>query len=451
MSDTTSTTGRYKQELNRSLSLRHLLIYGMVFMVPIAPMGVYGFVARQSDGMVPLVYLVGVVAMVFTALSYKHMSAEFPIAGSVYSYVQLGLNRYLGFIAGWLILADYLLVPSLLYAFAATWLGGLAPQVPPFVWVLLFVGFNTAVNVLGIQLQARTNFILLGVELVALAVFLAFGLLFVLAHGGGTGHLSIEPFFRPAHLNLDFVARATSIAVLSFLGFDAISTLAEEAKDPRRAIGQATILTLILLGSIFMLQTYVAALIHPGYQHLSPTMAFFDIAREAGGKALYVLLLVVSIIGAGIANALVAQSAISRILYSMGRDNILPFSRFLSYIHPKRKTPMNATLLVGAVSIIIAVFVPEEQIVKFVNFGALTAFMLLNVTVFVHFYLRKRDRRRVFSYAILPLLGLFIVGYVWSGFDRVTFYFGGTWLTFGLILGAFKYKQFRGLGDTEPQ
>jgi len=440
--------GGYRQELDRALKLRHLLVYGMIFMVPIAPMGVYGFVARQSEGMVPLVYLVGVVAMIFTALSYKRMSAAFPYAGSVYSYVQRGLNRYLGFVAGWLILADYLLIPSLLYAFAATWLDGLVPgHVPHFVWIIGFVAFNTIVNVLGIRLQARTNVVLLVIELATLAVFLGVGLYFVLGQGGGIGHLSVRPFYRPGQVDLGFVARATSIAALSFLGFDAISTLAEETTDPRRMIGRATVLALVLLGSIFMLQTWVAGLVHPGYKDLSPTMAFFDVAREAGGQWLYVLLLVVSVLAVGIANALVAQSAISRVLYSMGRDRILPASRFLARVHPRFRTPVNATVLVGAVSILVAGFVPEESIIKFVNFGALTAFMLLNLAVFWHFFIRRGRRRHVLRYLVFPLLGLAIVAFVWSGFDRVTFVFGGCWLAVGLVLGAFKYREFRGLEE----
>ncbi|MGH8118844.1 MAG: APC family permease, partial [Rhodanobacteraceae bacterium] len=133
MNDTES-----RPRLNRALGLRHLVVYGMIFMVPIAPMALYGFVAQESHGMVPLVYLIGVVAMLFTALSYKRLSGVFPVAGSVYSYVQRGWHPYLGFLAGWMILADYLLVPALLYAFSATWLRGLLPAVPAWPWVLAF-------------------------------------------------------------------------------------------------------------------------------------------------------------------------------------------------------------------------------------------------------------------------------------------------------------------------
>jgi amino acid transporter len=426
--------------LDRALGLRQLVVYGMIFMVPIAPMAVYGFVAHESHGMVPLVYLVGVVAMLFTALSYKRLSGEFPVAGSVYAYVQRGWHPYLGFLAGWMILADYLLVPSLLYAFSASWLQGLLPMVPIWLWVLGFVAFNTLVNVVGIRLQARAHFLLLCLELVTLAIFFAFAVDFVFIAGRGAGGWSIAPFVQPRHLNGDFVATATSIAVLSFLGFDAISTLAEEARDPRRTVGNATVLALLLLGLIFIAQTYVAALAHPDYHSLDAKLGFFEIAREVGGAWLYLLLLIVNVISTGIANALSAQLAIARILYSMGRDRALPGSEFLSRVHPRLKTPVNATLLVAVLSIGLALLIPEEVILKLVNFGALTAFMLLNVTVFVFFYLKQKRYRQVFSCLLFPALGLIIVAFVWSGFDRTTFLFGGAWLLVGSALGAYKYR-----------
>ncbi|HJS89321.1 MAG TPA: APC family permease [Steroidobacteraceae bacterium] len=429
--------------LDRALGLRQLVVYGMIFMVPIAPMAVYGFVAQESHGMVPLVYGIGIVAMLFTALSYKRLSGEFPMAGSVYAYVQRGWHPYLGFLAGWMILADYLLVPALLYAFSASWLQGLLPVVPAWLWVLGFVAFNTVVNIVGIRLQARAHFFLLWVELLTLAIFFAWTLHFVFIAGLGAGGWSIAPFFQPRHLNGSFVATATSIAVLSFLGFDAISTLAEEVRDPRRTVGNATVLALLLLGLIFIAQTYVAALAHPDYHSLDAKLGFFEIGREVGGAWLYLLLILVNVVSAAIANALSAQLAISRILFSMGRDRALPGSEFLSRVHPRLKTPVNATLLVAVLSIGLALLVPEEAILKLVNFGALTAFMLLNCTVFVFFYIRKRRYRHVFSYLLFPALGLVIVAFVWSGFDRTTFLFGGAWLLIGATLGVFRYRRFR--------
>ena len=456
MSETNTTGGTgeehtieefgYHQELNRALRFRHLLAYGMVFMVPIAPMGIYGFVVGPGLGMVPLIYIVGIVAMTFTALSYRWMSQEFPITGSVYSYVQRGLNAHIGFLAGWMIMADYLLAPALLYGFTGLWLNALVPSVPIWVFIILFVAVNTFVTARGITVTAETNFVLLAIELVALAIFLVVGLKYVLVDGGGTGHLSFDPIYQSDKVNLSFIAAAASIAVLSFLGFDGISTLAEETHRPERTVGNATVAALIILGLIFVTQTYLAALIHPNYKTLDPELAFFQIARDAGGAFLYYLLLVVNVIAVGIANALAAQVAISRILYSVSRDDMLPASRFLSRIHPRYRTPFNATLFVGVVTLAVALIFAVDTITKFVNFVALTAFMALNISVFIYFFIRRGRRGSLpdfLKYLLFPLLGFAIIAYVWSGFDRNTFIFGFSWLAAGIIIGAIKTKGFR--------
>ncbi|MBS0433078.1 MAG: APC family permease, partial [Proteobacteria bacterium] len=177
----------YRQELDRALDLRHLLVYGMVFIVPIAPVAVYGFVAQASHGMAPLVYVVGMIAMLFTALSYRELSAEFPWSGSVYAYVGRGLGPFPGFLAGWMILADYLLIPGLIYAFVSSWLHGLLPGVPPWTWIVALVVVNTVINLLGIRMQSRANFLLLALELVALAVFVALAAWFVFVRHQGSG------------------------------------------------------------------------------------------------------------------------------------------------------------------------------------------------------------------------------------------------------------------------
>src|SRR5476649_1335387 len=155
----------YKQELKRALSTRDLIIYGMIFMVPIAPFAVFGFVWNDAKGMVPLAYLVGLVGMFFTALSYATMSRAFPLAGSVYTYAQRGLHETAGFFSGWLILLDYILVPSLLYLFSAVALRPIFPAVPAWVWLTGFISFNAVANLLGIEFTARVNRYMLAREL----------------------------------------------------------------------------------------------------------------------------------------------------------------------------------------------------------------------------------------------------------------------------------------------
>ena len=218
------------------LSTADLLIYGLVFMVPIAPWAIYGIVYNEAKGMVPLVYLIGLVAMIFTALSYAQMSRAFPIAGSVYSYVGRGMHPKLGFIAGWTILLDYLLVPTLLYVFAAESMSGIFPAVPKWAWILLFLAINTAINYVGISFTAVVNRIFLTAEVLFLVIFAVMAIV-AIAHGTGGAHVTAKPIFDAANFSAPLVGTALSIAVLSFLGFDGIATLSEESKGGHRSAG----------------------------------------------------------------------------------------------------------------------------------------------------------------------------------------------------------------------
>src|SRR5699024_546665 len=220
----------YKQELSRSLSFKDLLIYGLIFMVPIAPFGIYGEVMLESKGMVALAYLIGMVGMIFTALSYARMSEAFPMAGSVYSYAGRGLTQYICFVAGWAILLDYILVPALLYVVSATALTGMWPAIPGWIWLVLFILINTVINYFGIKFTARTNMIFLIFELAVLVIFLIVGIS-AIAKGVNGATFSVDALYNPDTFSMKVVMGAVSIAVLSFLGFDAIAALAEESSD----------------------------------------------------------------------------------------------------------------------------------------------------------------------------------------------------------------------------
>jgi amino acid transporter len=434
----------YKQELKRTLTFKDLVIFGMITMLPIAPAQVYGFIAPESFGMVPLVYLVGIVAMLFTALSYSKMSREFPFAGSVYSFVQRGLNPHIGFVTGWLIIIDYILVPSLLYSFAGIWLSGVIPTVPSFVWVIVFLIVNTYINVRGVSLAAKTNFVFLIIELLTVFLFLWFAIKYVFVDGGGAAGFTLAPLYQADKVDFGFLATAASIAVLGFLGFDSISTLSEEVKNPKKTVGRATIAALLLIGALFMVQAYMAALVQPNYEGLHPDMAFFDITRMVGGNFLYYLWIMVGVAAVGIANALTVQAAISRILYSMGRDKLLPFSNFLGQIHPKLQTPANATYFVALISFLIAAAADLETIIKYINFGALTSFMILHIAVIYHFMIRKKERgvKAFFNYVLFPVLGFVVLLYVWLGFDMMTYLLGFSWLAIGVLVGFVKSDRY---------
>lgn len=432
----------YKQELHRSLSFRDLLVYGLVFMVPIAPFGIFGSVFQGSGGMVALAYAVGMVAMMFTALSYAEMSRAFPMAGSVYSYAGRGIAPPVGFLSGWMILLDYVLVPGLLYLIAGVAMNSLIPGVPVWLWLVGFVVLNTAVNYTGIEMTAKVNKVMLIGELVVLAVFLVIGVV-ALAQGKGRG-FEWTPLYNADTFSWGLVFGAVSVAVLSFLGFDGISMLAEENKDSARAIGRAMVAALLLAGVLFIVQTWVASLLVPDAGGLIADgdpggTAFYDAADVAGGQWLSKLTALATAIAWGFANSLVAQAATSRLLYAMARDRQLP--SFLAKVHPKHGVPVNATLLTAAVSLVLGLYMASRDdgitlLSTLVNFGALTAFLVLHVSVVSHFLVRNGSKN-YWRHLVAPVLGFLILLYVVINADVAAQTLGFVWLGIGVVLLVF--------------
>jgi amino acid transporter len=421
----------YKEQLNRALTTRDLIIYGMVFMVPIAPFAVFGFVWNEAKGMVPLAYLVGLIGMFFTALSYAAMSRAFPLAGSVYAYAHRGLHEIAGFFSGWLILLDYILVPSLLYLISAVALRPIFPTVPAWMWLAGFITFNAIVNLLGIEFTARVNRYMLVMELVTLGLFVVLGL--AALHGGaGAGGLTLKPIYDPGVFSWSTVAGATSIAVLSFLGFDGISTLAEENRGNQNAVGRATVLSLILVGALFMLQTWIATDLARGMHFASADTAFYEVAERAGGASLRLVTILVTVIASAAANAMAAQAAVSRILFAMARDGKLP--AILAKVHPRYKTPYVSTLAVAVVSLLVGLLFADrlDDLSRVVNFGALTGFVLLHLSVINHYFFRRRSGDWL-RHIVFPLTGLAIIVYVLYEMDRAAKILGACWIAIGVV------------------
>jgi amino acid transporter len=420
----------YKEQLNRALTTRDLVVYGMIFMVPIAPYSVFGFVWNDAKGMVPLAYLVGLIGMFFTAMSYAELSRAFPLAGSVYTYAHRGLHELAGFFSGWLILLDYILVPALLYLFSAVALRPLFPRMPEWTWLVGFIGFNAFVNLLGIQFTARVNRYMLLMELTVLAVFVILGL-FALYGGAGAGGLTLKPMYNPEVFSLSTVAGATSIAVLSFLGFDGISTLAEESRSGENSVGTAALSSLVLVGALFMLQTWIAADLAQGMRFSSPETAFYEICERAGGVWLRLVTIVAVVIATAIANAIAAQAAVSRILFAMARDGKLP--AVLAKIHPRYKTPYVSTLAVAFVSLLVGLLFSArvDDLSRIINFGALTSFLLLHLSVVNHFFIRRRSGRWL-RHMVFPLVGASVIGFVLYEMDRSAKILGACWIAAGI-------------------
>jgi len=420
----------YKEQLSRALTTRDLVVYGMIFMVPIAPYSVFGFVWNDAKGMVPLAYLVGLIGMFFTAMSYAEMSRAFPLAGSVYTYAQRGLHEVAGFFSGWLILLDYILVPALLYLFSAVALRPLLPGVPEWLWLCGFISFNAFVNLLGIQFTARVNRYMLLMELAVLAAFITLGLS-ALYGGAGAGALTWRPLYNPQVFSLSTVVGATSIAVLSFLGFDGISTLAEESRGGETSVGKAALLSLALVGALFMLQTWIAADLARGMKFLSPETAFYEISERAGGLWLRLVTIVAVVIASAIANAIAAQAAVSRILFAMARDGKLP--AILARVHPRYKTPYVSTVSVALVSLLVGLCFSArvDDLSRIVNFGALTSFLLLHLAVINHYFIRKKSGGWL-RHVLFPLMGAAVIGFVLYEMDRSAKIMGACWIAVGI-------------------
>jgi amino acid transporter len=426
----------YKSELRRSLGFADLLIYGLVFIAPAAPFSIFGIVYNSSHGMVPLTYVVGLVAMVFTALSYREMSVAFPIAGSVYSYAGRGLHPWAGFLAGWGVLLDYLLLPTLAYLAAAAAMHAIVPGVPESAWVIGFLGLNTSVNLLGIETTARANRVMLAVQLAVLGAFFVLAVLAV-HRGVNAAHWSTAPLFDPAAFDVTFVFRALSVAVLAFLGFDAISTLAEEAKGGGQAVGRATLWSLVVAAVLFVAQTYLAALLVPAHTvfegDAAMNDAFYTIAALVGGQTFKLATALMVAMAAGIANALVAQAATARLLFAMARDGQLP--RAFAHVHPTRQVPDRALLFVSAVSLMLGLFFVGQLALlsSLVNFGALFSFLMLHAAVVVHFFIRRRTGR-VGLHLVSPVLGFAIIAFVLFNADVHAKIGGLVWLGIGVVI-----------------
>ncbi|OFB44110.1 porin [Mycolicibacterium sp. (ex Dasyatis americana)] len=438
----------YKQELSRSVSTVDLIVYGLVFMVPIAPWTIFGTVYNSASGMVPLVYLIGLIAMVFTALAYSQMAKSFPLAGSVYAYVGRGIHPGLGFFAGWAILLDYLLIPTLLYVFAAESMVGLFPGTPRWVWAIVFVVVNTIINLLGVGSLKIVNRVFLAVELVFVVLFVIIAVRAINGQSLPDVGWSALPIWNSELVTAPLIAAALSIAVLSFLGFDGISTLAEESTGKKNPAGRAMIAALFVVAFLFIAQTWLASLLAGGRESFGDDEvgnAFFLLVQAASSTGWMNAFFVVNVLAVGFANAMAAQAATSRLLFSMSRDRQLP--AFLSTISA-RKVPIAAILVVSALSLVLVLFFVGQigLISSLVNFGALFGFCLLHASVIWYYVVRQKSKNHLL-HLVVPTVGFLIVGYVLFNADVLAKIGGIVWLVIGAIIFATNMMRGRGVPE----
>ena len=417
-----------------------MVIYSLIFMCAIAVFGIFGSVFQASGGMVVSAYAVGMVVMMVTASSYGLLVQAYPEAGSVYAYAGRVIAPWVGFLAGWVILLDYINVPGLLSVIAAASMSAVWPMVANWVWIVGFVGLNTVINLLGIKLTRFMNKLFLVGSLLILAVYLLAGVL-ALAAGAGRG-FSWDPVFASGQFRLGAVLSGVSVAALSYLGFDALSTLAEEAKGGARQVSRAMVAGLGLIGLLFIAQALVAALLVNDPAALiakgdDSGTAFYETARVAAGPWLATATAVATGLAWGLANNMVAQVATSRLVYAMARDGQLP--RRLAKISVSRSVPTNAILLIAAISLGLGLYMASRSdgitlMASLVNFGALLTFLVVHVCVLVHKIRGRRLAGGWFRCWVLPPLGVLSLGAVIWHTNALAQTVGIAWLVIGVLI-----------------
>jgi len=428
--------------LRRTLSFSDLLIYGLAYISPCAPFQILGFVWLRSNGLIALAYMLGGVCMYFTAKSYAVMTEAVPTAGSVYGFARHALGPFMGFIAGWMILLDYLMIPGYMYDVIAVALGSLVPQVDRAVWIVLLAALTLAVNWFGLTVTSRVNLFAVVSQIVFIAVLLVFSVL-ALHAGKGTGALTVKPIFSAQLFDVHGLFAATSICVMSFLGFDAVSTLAEEVKsNDKRIVGRAIIGCLILAAGLFTLLTWVLGNLLSGFTIKDPAAAAYELARWSIGPWASISLAWATATIIGFTNVLPMQVGVARILFAMGRDRQLPHA--ISKVHTKYGTPYVGMLVTSAISTAVALAMRYhvDELASLVNFGALTGFLLLHVSVLAKFGIGDRSRRW-FSHVAVPIVGAVIVLAVLSGMSSLAMTLGAVWLVAGLLYGAVLHRRRR--------
>ncbi|MEU2063016.1 APC family permease [Streptomyces sp. NPDC013455] len=440
MSDTgtTACAAGERHRLRRGLGPRDLVVYGLLFIAPMAPVGVFGTLDARSHGAVALVYVVATVAMGFTALSYAQMVRVVPQAGSVFAYARAGLGPGAGFVAGWMAMLDYVLIPAVAYLFSGIAMNALVPEVSRWVWTALAVAVTTLLNLWGVRAAARVGLLVLAMEIVVLLVFVASAIVVLARQGAERGVLSpLSGDGTQGPFALSAVIGGVSVAVLSYLGFDAIATFAEEVTGGSEKVARALLFCLALAGVLFVAQTYLVALLEPttsaqlardpGRQG----SAFYDAVDGSVGTWLHDLVAASKAIGAAFA-ALAGQAAAGRLLFAMGRDRRLP--RVLS--RTDAGVPRVALLCAAVVTLLAAGWAARrddglDRLVSVVDIGALSAFTLLHASV-VGYFVRRRERMSWWRHVVVPVAGAVITVAVIAEAAGAAQVVGAVWLVIGL-------------------
>jgi amino acid transporter len=436
--------------LRRVLTLWDLIFYGLILIQPTAPIPLFGVAQKLSNGHTVTTILIAMVAMMITAFSYGRMASVYPSAGSAYTYVGRTISPHIGFLIGWAMLLDYVLQPLLCTIWVAAAIHSrYAPQLPYPIAAILVAAFITAFNLRGIKSSARANKVMLAAMSVVIAAFLWLAVRYLFHLGGWGALFSTQPFYDPKTFNGHQIWMATSFAALTYIGFDGITTLSEDVKNPKRNVLLATVLVCLFTGIFSGVEVYLGQRVWPDWHgFINLETAFMDVCQRVGGMPLFQAMgaiLVLAAIGSGLTGGLGA----ARLLFGMGRDGVLP-RKFFAHLSSGSSTPTYNILLIGLIAVSGAIGLnyvgnAYEHAGELLNFGAFLAFMGVNFATFWHFGIvnRAERRRNLLGDMILPLAGFAFCALIWWNLNPLAKEVGGAWFAIGLTYIAITTRGFR--------
>jgi putrescine importer len=441
-------------KLRRVLTLGDLVVYGIVLIQPVAALPLFGHANAISRGHAVTTILIAMCAMILTAVSYGRMAGRYPAAGSAYTYVGRALDPRLGFIAGWCMFMDYLLIPILCVIYTSITAHHLLPFIPYTIWIFVFTGGFTLLNLNGIKVASRANWAMMAVMSAVVFWFMAMAVRYVWGVHGPGGLASLKPFYDPASFSWAAVGSGTALAALTYIGFDGLTTLSEEVVNPRRNVLLAAVLTCLITGIWSGAQVYLAQVSWPDWASFTRgaadeaagtralDTAIMAVARRIGGAGLDAGLSLVLLVGS-IGSGVTGQIGAARLLYGMGRDRVLP-PKFFGHLDRKHAAPSRNVLFIGVLTLAGAAVLNYEESARLINFGAFLAFIGVNLAAIREYYFRAPRTIRNFLLNFLPpALGAAVCGLIWRNLPVKTFIIGGLWMAAGIVYLGFRTSGFR--------
>lgn len=439
--DTLESFG-YEQELNRVLGLPAVCLFGFAYLAPCTIFSYFGLINGSTHGMMSFAYFIATVAMLFTALSYRQMVKAYPIAGSVYNYTSRSINPSVGFLSGWVILLDYILLPMINYIIAAGFIPLILPGIPVWLDMIILIVIVTVVNLVGVKVMSTFDNIFIVIQFAFVLTAIVFAVKVIGQHDYSildiNGFINISEW---SNVGLNGVVSGAAVLCLCFLGFDSVTTLAEEAKNPAKTVGRALLIITLCAGGLFVISTYLFQIAWPeGWRELDPDNGSYQLIGYLAGEFMATLLCWIMII-ACLASAISSQASCARILYSMGRDHQLP-NKVFGHVSKKYKVPDYNIIFIGIVSLL-SIWISLDVGSTMINFGALLGFTMVNVSVFAHYWVREKNRgpAAVIKFIILPLCGVCVCMYLWANLGFWALVIGFIWLAIGVVVLVINKKK----------